>query len=70
VYVSYQDLAVPGAVAAVRSFADLAVEAGVRRLVVLSGRGEEEAQHAERVVQEAGAEWTVVRCAWFSQNFS
>jgi uncharacterized protein YbjT (DUF2867 family) len=70
VYVSYQDLAVPGAVAAVRSFADLAVEVGVRRLVVLSGRGEEEAQHAERVVQEAGAEWTVVRCAWFSQNFS
>ena len=71
VYVSYYpDLAVPGAVAAVRSFADLAVEAGVRRLVLLSGRGEEEAQHAERVVQEAGAEWTVVRCAWFSQNFS
>jgi uncharacterized protein YbjT (DUF2867 family) len=71
VYVSYYpDLAVPGAVAAVHSFADLAVEAGVQRLVLLSGRGEEEAQHAERVVQEAGAEWTVVRCAWFSQNFS
>jgi len=71
VYVSYYpDLAVPGAVAAVRSFAGLAVEAGVRRLVLLSGRGEEEAQHAERVVQEAGAEWTVVRCAWFNQNFS
>src|SRR5918995_4648576 len=36
VYVSYfPDLAVPGAVATVRSFADLAVEAGVRRLVLL-----------------------------------
>jgi uncharacterized protein YbjT (DUF2867 family) len=71
VYVSYYpDLAVPGAVAAVRSFAGLAVEAGVRRLVLLSGRGEEEAQRAERVVQKAGAEWTVVRCAWFNQNFS
>ena len=71
VYVSYYpDLAVTGAVAAVRSFASLAVEAGIRRLVLLSGRGEEEAQHAERVVQEAGAEWTVVRCAWFNQNFS
>jgi uncharacterized protein YbjT (DUF2867 family) len=71
VYVSYYpDLAVPGAVAAVHSFADLAVEAGVRRLVLLSGRGEAEAQHAERVVQEASAEWTVVRCAWFSQNFN
>jgi uncharacterized protein YbjT (DUF2867 family) len=71
VYVSYYpDLAVPGAVAAVRLFADLAVEAGVRRLVLLSGRGEEEAQRAELAVQEAGAEWTVVRCSWFSQNFS
>jgi uncharacterized protein YbjT (DUF2867 family) len=71
VYVSYYpDRAVPGAIGAVRSFADLAVQAGVRRLVLLSGRGEEEAQRAERVVQEAGVEWTIVRCAWFSQNFS
>ncbi len=71
VYISYYpDLAVPGAVAAVRSFTKLAVGAGVRRLVLLSGRGEEEAQRAERAVQEAGAEWTIVRCSWFSQNFS
>jgi uncharacterized protein YbjT (DUF2867 family) len=71
VYVSYfPDLAVPGALAAVRSFAELAVESGVRRLVLLSGRGEEEAQRTELAVQEAGAEWTIVRCAWFSQNFS
>jgi uncharacterized protein YbjT (DUF2867 family) len=47
VYISYYpDIAVPGAVAAVRLFADLAVEAGVRRLVLLSGRGEEEARRA------------------------
>jgi uncharacterized protein YbjT (DUF2867 family) len=75
VYVSYApDLAVPGAVEAVRSFAELAVENGVRRLVLVSGRGEEEAQCAELVVQEvgekAGAEWTVVRCSFFNQNFS
>jgi uncharacterized protein YbjT (DUF2867 family) len=54
----------------VRSFTDLAVQAGVRRLVLLSGRGEEEAQRAEEVVQDAGVDWTIVRCAWFSQNFS
>ncbi len=71
VYVSYYpDLAVPGAMAAVRSFSDLAVLSGVRRLVLVSGRGEEEAQRAEEVIQEAGVEWTIVRCAWFSQNFS
>jgi uncharacterized protein YbjT (DUF2867 family) len=71
VYVSfYPDLAVPGAVEAVRLFANLAVESGVRRLVLLSGRGEEEAQRAERAVQEAGAEWTILRSSFFSQNFS
>ena len=66
----YPDLAVPGAADTVGEFARLAVQSGVRRLVLLSGRGEEEAQHAEQLVQDAGAEWTVVRCSWFSQNFS
>src|ERR671911_1377324 len=71
VYVSYYpDIAIPGAPEAVRSFAELAVESGIRRLVLLSGRGEEEAQRAELAVQQAGAEWTIVRCSWFSQNFS
>jgi len=70
-YVSfYPDLAVPGAADTIGALAELAVANGVRRLVLLSGRGEEEAQRAERAVQEAGAEWTVVRCSWFSQNFS
>ena len=66
----YPDLAIPGAMAAVRSFADLAVLSGVRRLVLVSGRGEEEAQRAEWVIRGTGTEWTIVRCAWFSQNFS
>lgn len=71
VYVSYYpDVAVPGAVEAVRRFAGLAVESGARRLVLLSGRGEEEAQRAEQVIQKSGAGWTIVRCSWFNQNFS
>jgi uncharacterized protein YbjT (DUF2867 family) len=76
VYVSYYpDLAVPGAVETVRLFAELAVENGVRRLVLLSGRGEPEAERAELALQEvvggkAGAEWTIVRSTWFMQNFS
>jgi uncharacterized protein YbjT (DUF2867 family) len=73
-YVSYYpDLAIPGAPEAVRAFTELAVESGVQRLVLLSGRGEEEAQSAEQAVREvgdqAGVEWTIVRCAWFMQNF-
>jgi uncharacterized protein YbjT (DUF2867 family) len=71
VYVSYYpDLAVPGAVAAVRSFAELAVESGVRRLVLLSGRGEPEAERAEAAVRDSGADLTILRSTWFMQNFS
>ena len=66
----YPDLAVPGAADTVGAFADLAVETGVRRLVVLSGRGEPEAQRSERAVMDAGADWTVVRASFFAQNFS
>jgi uncharacterized protein YbjT (DUF2867 family) len=66
----YPDLAVPGAPAAIGALAEEALDAGVRHLVLLSGRGEPEAQAAERVLQESGAEWTVVRCSWFDQNFS
>ncbi|HEU0040948.1 MAG TPA: NAD(P)H-binding protein [Jiangellaceae bacterium] len=66
----YPDLAVPGAADTVGAFADLAVDQGVRRLILLSGRGEAEAQRAEQRVQESGADWTILRSSWFSQNFS
>ena len=71
VYISYQpDLAVPGALQTVRAFTDLAVKQGIRTLVLLSGRGEIEAEHAERVVQKSGIDWTILRASWFCQNFS
>ena len=76
VYVTYYpDLAVPGSVEALRSFAKLTVENGVRTLVLLSGRGEVEAERAELALREvvdakAGAEWTILRSSWFMQNFS
>jgi uncharacterized protein YbjT (DUF2867 family) len=70
-YVSYYpDLAVPGAVETVGAFAELAVSRGVPRLVLLAGRGEPEAERAERAVAASGAELTIVRSTWFSQNFS
>ena len=70
-YVSYYpDLAAPGAPERIGAFAALAVSAGVRRLVLLSGRGEEEARASEKELQASGADWTVLRCGWFAQNFS
>jgi uncharacterized protein YbjT (DUF2867 family) len=71
VYITYQpDVAIPGAVETIRSFVGQAVRGGVRRLVLLSGRGEDEAQRAEEVVRASGVEWSVLRPSWFFQNFS
>ncbi len=65
----YPDLAFPGASDRIRDFSRLAVANGVRRLVLLSGRGEEGAQRSEQELMNSGADWTVVRCAFFAQNF-
>ncbi|KUL34406.1 NmrA family transcriptional regulator [Streptomyces sp. NRRL F-4489] len=66
----YPDLAFPGASEAIGEFSDFAVAQGVRRLVLLSGRGEEGAVAGEEALKKSGADWTVVRCNWFNQNFS
>ncbi|MFF8960662.1 NAD(P)H-binding protein [Streptomyces sp. NPDC014894] len=66
----YPDLAYPGAVEAMRAFGRAAADAGVRRLVLLSGRGEPEAEAAESALRDAGVDLTVVRAAFFAQNFS
>lgn len=71
VYISYYpDLAIPGAAEAVAALIDLAKTRGVRRLVLLSGRGETEAQVTEGILMRSGTDWTILRCAWFNQNFS
>lgn len=71
VYITYApDLAIPGATQSIKEFVDLAVLHGIGRLVLLSGRGEEEAQACEKIVQEASVKWTIVRASWFMQNFS
>ncbi|MDF1702525.1 MAG: NAD(P)H-binding protein [Planctomycetota bacterium] len=69
-YVVYSpDLAVPAAPKAIAGFTETAKAKGVERLVLLSGRGEEEAQRCERIVADSGLGWTVVRASWFNQNF-
>ena len=70
-YINYApDLAVPGAGDSIRSFVARAKQHGVKRLVLLSGRGEAEAQACERIVLQSGVDSTVVRASWFNQNFS
>ncbi|UJD98441.1 NmrA family transcriptional regulator [Serratia plymuthica] len=71
VYLSFQpDLAVPGAIDTIERFCRQAVTGGVQKIVLLSGRGEDEARQAEEVVERSGADWTILRASWFMQNFS
>lgn len=71
VYITFQpDLAVPGAKEAIKKFTSEAITSGVKKLVLLSGKGEKEAEACERIVMSSGADWTIVRASWFNQNFS
>ncbi|WP_330241583.1 NmrA family transcriptional regulator [Streptomyces sp. NBC_00525] len=72
-YVAYvPDLGAPEAPAAMTSFGEAARRCGVRRLVLLSGRGEPVAAEAEEALRAAAGDavLTVVRSAFFTQNFS
>ena len=70
-YVTYQpDLAVPNAEPAIKEFVRVADEAGLKHVVLLSGRGEDGAQRAEEILKASGLSWNIVRASWFNQNFS
>ena len=70
-YVSYYpDLAIPGAAEKITALSALARELGVGRLVLLSGRGETHAERCEEIIRNSGVDFTLLRCAWFMQNFS
>jgi uncharacterized protein YbjT (DUF2867 family) len=71
IYITFQpDLAVPGSVEAVHALTQMAKHNKVGQVVLLSGRGETEAQLCEKIVIDAGMRWTIVRASWFNQNFS
>ena len=71
IYLTYQpDLAFPGAAERVAGLVHAAKAAGVRRIVLLSGRNEPGARAAEQVVEQSGCEWTLLVASFFAQNFS
>jgi len=71
VYITFQpDLAVPGALETIKEFTSKAVNSGVKKMVLLSGKGEKEAELCEQEVMNSKANWTIVRASWFNQNFS
>lgn len=71
VYITFQpDLAIPSAAEIIQKFATLARKNGIRKMVLLSGRGEKEAQACEQIIMATADNWTIVRASWFNQNFS
>ena len=71
VYITFQpDLAVPGALEAIEELTKKAKRSGVKKLVLLSGKGEREAELCEQVLIHSGLDHTIVRASWFNQNFS
>lgn len=68
--VYYPDLAVPGARNAITAFTEVALKEGLEKVVLLSGKGETEAEACEQIVANSGLNYTLVRASWFNQNFS
>lgn len=68
--VYYPDLAVPGAKEAIDQLTQAALKEGVDKVVLLSGKGETEAEACEEIVANSGLNYTLVRASWFNQNFS
>ncbi len=66
----YPDLAVPGAKEAIESLTYLAKELGVKKMVLLSGKGETEAEACEDIVINSRIDYSIVRASWFNQNWS
>lgn len=71
VYISFQpDLAIPAAASIIKGFVDACKQENVQKLVLLSGRGEHEAEVCEQLVINSGIDYTVLRASWFNQNFN
>ena len=66
----YPDLAVPGAKEAINTLTETALKSGLEKVVLLSGKGEKEAEACEEIVANSGLNYTLVRASWFNQNFS
>lgn len=70
-YAAYSpDMAFAGAVDHIAAFVTAAEQAGVQRIVLLSGRGEPSAEAAEQLALSSAVDATVVRCSFFAQNFT
>lgn len=70
VYIAYYpDLAVAEAPGHIAQLMSACKAAQVEKVVLLSGRGEANAQACEQIVRDSGLAYTLIRAGWFNQNF-
>ena len=70
-YIAHHDVTDPDAGGQIGRLSQLALTRGVRRQVLLSGRVNEDFYtFVEGGMRAGGADWTILRPAWFMQNFS
>lgn len=70
VYIVHPDTSVPDAYEQINLLISWMVKKGVSKAVLLSGRGQESVQKCEEILINSPLEWTIIRSAWFNQNFS
>lgn len=71
VYIAHHDITDPAAGDQIARFSQTALSSGVRRQVFLSGRAADGfLTGVEGCMKANNADWTILRPAWFMQNFS
>ncbi|ULT24218.1 hypothetical protein KUH03_35170 [Sphingobacterium sp. E70] len=69
-FIVHPDTSMPEALQQIRVLSEHAYKANIKKIVLLSGRGQDSVIACENVIQHSGLRWTIVRSAWFNQNFT
>ncbi|MFP3831593.1 NAD(P)H-binding protein [Chryseobacterium sp. SIMBA_028] len=70
VYIVHPDTSVPDAYEQINLLMSCMEKKGVSKAVLLSGRGQESVRKCEGILINSPLKWTIIRSAWFNQNFS
>lgn len=70
VYIVHPDTSMPLAFGQLKELVGLMDELSVSKAVLLSGRGQKSVVECEEILINSSIKWTIIRSAWFNQNFS
>jgi len=70
VYIVHPDTSMLGAEQQIEGLITEMMNQSVSKAVLLSGRGQASVEKCEKILMQSQLDWTVIRSAWFNQNFS